>query len=340
MPVRTLLLITTIFVLGCQAPEISKTTKLSKKLPYAVGMKKILLEDSQRNRSLPVSFWYPATGESNPRAVNESIYIRNYGSKEADAKQGRFPLVMLSHGTGGTAASMLWIAEYLAGHGYWVAGVDHPGDSWPNATPEGLIKVWERPQDLSVIVYQMQQDERFQEQIDFSRVAALGHSSGGYTVLALAGALYNPADLWQHCATKDAMPACNLADKKVMASTDYSSASNSYKDPRFKAAVVMAPAINPGLTQESLSSIDIPIQLIMSERDELLGDTPNRMAKWVPNVTVTSIPAAGHFVYISPCNEIGKGQVAQICADSEGVDRAMIQRKLKSSVLGFLNSEL
>jgi dienelactone hydrolase len=38
---------------------------------------------------------------------------------------GKRPLVVLSHGTGGGAAGMAWLAETLASNGYIVAAVNH-----------------------------------------------------------------------------------------------------------------------------------------------------------------------------------------------------------------------
>ena len=42
---------------------------------------------------------------------------------------GQFPLIVLSHGTGGSAQIMGWLARALASHGYIVAAVNHPGNN-------------------------------------------------------------------------------------------------------------------------------------------------------------------------------------------------------------------
>src|ERR1700722_10122281 len=41
-------------------------------------------------------------------------------------ERARYPLIVLSHGTGGTADTMDWIGAALAASGYIVAAVNHP----------------------------------------------------------------------------------------------------------------------------------------------------------------------------------------------------------------------
>ena len=248
--------------------------------------------------------------------------------------------MLLSHGTKGTADSLLWIAEYLAGQGYWVVGVDHPDDSWPDATASGLIKVWDRPRDISDILTQLSQTPRFASYIDFTRVAALGHSSGGYTALALAGARYNAAQLSTHCASADAMPACALADKKALAKVDFSTAQDNYRDPRIKAVVSLAPAVVPALTTPSLSAIDIPVLLVVSEHDELLDNTPASATQWLPNVQLVSVSQVGHFVYLAECNSLGFEFAKQICTESVSGLRFKVHQQLQPKITAFLEQQL
>ena len=105
--------------------------------------------------------------------------------------------------------------------------------------------MWDRPQDLSEIFTQLQQDPRYTPYIDFNRTAALGHSSGGYTALALAGARYSNKQLAAHCQSSDAMPAFDLVDKNAKLDIDFSKAADDYSDKRIKAIVSLAPAVSP-----------------------------------------------------------------------------------------------
>jgi len=47
-----------------------------------------------------------------------------------DSRDPPLPLIVMSHGAFGAARDYGWIAEYLARHGFVVAGVSHFGESW------------------------------------------------------------------------------------------------------------------------------------------------------------------------------------------------------------------
>jgi predicted dienelactone hydrolase len=55
--------------------------------------------------------------------------------------------VLLSHGPGGAASDLGWLAETLARAGYAVAGVDHHGNtSTEPYVAEGFAFIWEQAQ--------------------------------------------------------------------------------------------------------------------------------------------------------------------------------------------------
>ena len=58
--------------------------------------------------------------------------VRVYLWEPDDVPSARaaLPLVLLSHGTGGSAVEMFWLAEALASAGNRVAAVDHHGNNY------------------------------------------------------------------------------------------------------------------------------------------------------------------------------------------------------------------
>lgn len=89
---------------------------------------------------------------------------------------GGMALVVLSHGSGGAARNLAWLAEALCAEGYLVAAIDHHGNSCDEELlPEGAAFWWERPADLTFVVDQLQETEHFRG------VAVAGYSLGGYT---------------------------------------------------------------------------------------------------------------------------------------------------------------
>lgn len=96
--------------------------------------------------------------------------------------EGRFPLVTLSHGTGGSAEIMSWLARDLASRGYIVAGVNHPGNNAVEPyTAEGFMLWWERARDVSAVIDLVLADPPIGPHIDANRIGAMGFSLGGYT---------------------------------------------------------------------------------------------------------------------------------------------------------------
>ncbi len=104
---------------------------------------------------------------------------------------GKWPLIVLSHGTGGSAMQLAWLGTALARAGFIAVAVDHPGNNSATdapLTPEGMALWWERATDLSNVIDGMLADAEFGPKIDTRLIGAAGFSLGGYTVLELAGA--------------------------------------------------------------------------------------------------------------------------------------------------------
>lgn len=78
----------------------------------------------------PVDASLPATSHE-IGAPGESIF-RGYpvvSDAPLSPAHKTYPLLLLSHGTGGSADSLDWLGASLAAHGYIVAGVNHPGNN-------------------------------------------------------------------------------------------------------------------------------------------------------------------------------------------------------------------
>lgn len=115
-------------------------------------------------------------------------------------------LIVLSHGTGGTELGYSGLAEALAQHGYLVAALRHPGDNWQDRTllQKGAeFYFTERPQHVSLVLDALLRDSNWSDRIardaQGPRIGAVGHSAGGYTVLALAGGQPDLSRIATHC---------------------------------------------------------------------------------------------------------------------------------------------
>ena len=93
-----------------------------------------------------------------------NIFVLGNVARNADlaAAPRKFPLILMSHGTGGTALSLAWLGTALAAHGYIVAGVNHPGNNAVEPyTVEGFSTWWERARDLSEVIDALLKDSTF-----------------------------------------------------------------------------------------------------------------------------------------------------------------------------------
>src|SRR5262249_30365968 len=102
----------------------------------------------------------------------------------------RHPLILLSHGFGGTASDLAWLGTALAAHGFIAVAVNHPGHNALEAyTVEGYSLMWLGAVDLGAVIDAVLNDKTFGNRIDPARIGAAGHSLGGYTVVADPGFL-------------------------------------------------------------------------------------------------------------------------------------------------------
>jgi predicted dienelactone hydrolase len=142
---------------------------------FSVGCRTLELRDEQTGDGIPLVVFYPAEAVEKAEALGPyTIDV----ARDAEQAQGRFPLVVISHGTGGSHLVYRTLARYLARRGFVVACPEHPRNNRNNnelgGTDEILVN---RPRHLRIVMDWAGSDE----------VAVIGHSLGGYTGLAVAG---------------------------------------------------------------------------------------------------------------------------------------------------------
>ncbi len=316
--------------------------------PRGVGYTELEFVDSERSRTLETTLWYPAAENSN---TTEQIYpsgFLGYAKRGAETLSGAGPrpLILLSHGDRGVNTNLAWLAERLADHEYLVVGVDHWLNTTRNNEPEETLRLWNRPLDISFVLSRLLVDPVWGPRIDPSRIGVAGHSSGGYTAFALAGAIFDPEAMAAYCQSDSRGPDCELAEGADLAKVDLSEASKSYRDERIRAAFAMAPAVGAGIRVTSLAEITTPVHVVTTRDDELLDPDRNAMryARNTPGAALTIREEGGHFVYLSRCFLLTKIVTYflefDVCGTRSPVDRDPVHREIAELAVAFFDQNL
>lgn len=174
--------------------------------PYAVGRTTLGFVDITRdNRLMVIDVWYPADAADAQIAEPSSYDLVFAGLESQVALDGPavaggepFPLLVFSHGSLGIRFQSFFLTETLASHGFVVAAVDHAGNTAQDLVFDTLEpfeqNVVNRPQDVSFTITAMLGQSAnsgglFSGRIDAQRIGALGHSFGGYTVMATSSGI-------------------------------------------------------------------------------------------------------------------------------------------------------
>ncbi|WP_161808860.1 alpha/beta hydrolase family protein [Stenotrophomonas ginsengisoli] len=268
------------------------------------------------------------------------------------------PLVILSHGTGGSAAQLSWLAESLVAAGYLVAGVNHHGNTGAESAswPHGFALPAERARDISVLIDQLLGDKEIAPNIDTDRIAVAGFSIGGYSALASSGAHFKVSDRQLRCASQSSNPVCQLppeagfteADIRVLANSDITFKQalardeHPVSDSRIRVVYAIAPAFLSLMTKDEFSLLDVPTRVVLAEKDEqiLMAETLDVLREGLADATSITIPDAGHYSFLASCTFRGRIFLSAICRDSSKIDRDQLHARIGTDAARFFDAKL
>lgn len=240
---------------------------------YAVGTTSMMLVDTSRptaahgpapeapTRTIETAIVYPAEGAPGGAVTTDA---------PADLSTAPYPLVVLSHGLGGSVQHLMPLAQVWAAKGYVVALPRFPLTNI--STPGGPVgqDVQNQPADVSFVIDQMlatsaMPGSLLNSTVDGEEIAAGGHSNGGITTYGLV-------------------------------------ANSCCRDPRIKAALILAGTTAPFAGGEYDLSETPPILLVHGVFDELIlyNSAVRTYNELLPPKGLLTLDESDHGSYFSP----------------------------------------
>jgi len=319
----------------------------AKSLAYTAGVMEKEYQDANRTRTLQLYIWYPSDSNAPPTILGERPVFEGFKAvKDAPFATGKFPLIVLSHGSGGNRSSLSWLATRLVQQGTIVIALNHPGSTTGNSIPSENIKAWERPRDVTFVIDKVLATPEFARIIDAGRIAVIGHSLGGYTALATVGASLKLDAFKRYCSVFPLHADCefNRIGKVGPESVDRNMFEGNYLDKRVSAAVAITPAYARSFDEQQLEQISRSVLIIGATADQ---EIPNDLhAKYLAarihgKKVFTEIEGAGHYGFLPLCkpNALSileeEGEM-KICLDPVDKKRNRVHQETARKVQGFL----
>ncbi|MEM8611069.1 MAG: alpha/beta fold hydrolase [Cyanobacteria bacterium P01_H01_bin.105] len=233
--------------------------------PMSVTQRSFKFFDRDRDRLIPLDIYVP------DRAVVDEA-----------------PLVVLSHGFAADRRFLTYIGEHLASYGFTVVAVEHVGSNVEalNNTPLDPAAIEEpsrilpasefldRPRDVTYVLDRLTWMEQVSPMLgnkfDTERVVLIGHSLGGYTGFALAGAQLDLSALPPFC---DSLTPVGLspADWLQCAAVELPEVTADLSDSRIVQVIAMNPLVGRLFGRKGLADVAVPSIVLTGTKD---GVTP------------------------------------------------------------------
>lgn len=310
-------------------------TALAGTCVHAAGFQQGVAADPD-GKPLVVGIWYPSQAAAKPVTLGPTTMTVAFN---APVNGKSLPMVVMSHGTGGSLLGHFDTAVALADAGFVVVAMNHTGDNYADQTRS--VDVMDRPRQVSRVIDHMLSTWEGHAAIDPERIGMFGFSAGGFTTLASIGGIAEFAKIGPMCRQYPEDFVCQLIAKSQ--SPVVVPATTVVTDTRIKAAVVAAPALGFTFSPDGLKNVKVPVQLWRAENDVVV---PHPRYAEAVRLALPEAPDyhvvlnAGHYDFLSPCSEALASMAPAICTSSPGFDRAAFHVGFDSAVVKFFKNTL
>ncbi|MDP9600745.1 UNVERIFIED_ORG: putative dienelactone hydrolase [Variovorax paradoxus] len=316
---------------------------LTATLAQAAGFSTIEIPVDHEGPAMQGAVWTPCAAPAEEIKLGRTTI---QGVRDCPLPPGaaRLPLIVISHGYGGSFLGHHDTAQALADAGFIVAAISHSQDNFQlrGGPDDKIVALATRTTDIKRLIDHMLQKWPAHGRIAANQIGFYGFSRGGYTGLVLAGARPDferlPPLPSSPCATAPEGKACEWVKQgfQELLATPLT------HDARIKVAVIADP-VSMLFDAQGLKNVKIPIELWASAYG---GDgvTPESVAAVRRNLPVAPewhvAEKAEHFGFLAPCSQAQIEAKAEICRDAPGFDRTAFHKAFNAEVAAFFARHL
>ncbi|SHL67892.1 alpha/beta hydrolase family protein [Roseibium suaedae] len=325
----------------------SQTASKADEMP---GYDRIDIQAKHRSVLVPGSVWYPAGSQTYRSLVGDNIVFKGASVMlGATVKEGKYPLLVLSHGSGGNMDGLAWLSSALAKSGIMVLGMNHPGSTSRDSSPRRSAQFWDRAQDTGAALDAILADPAYAPHIDQSRIYLLGFSLGGVNTLQNIGLRTDISLFDEFCEKEPKSPGCVFFAKGGVdwKTVDAAKIDASYEEPRLAGAIAVDPGLHFAMTPDSIAAQKKPVLFINLGSDDTLwneinvGPAGSNLVGRMANTQYVQISPADHFTFLAECKPEGAALLKEekddpVCDDPKGANRAKIHEQVIEAVKRFI----
>lgn len=298
------------------------------------------------DKPIELGIWYPSDAPAQKQPLG--LFTQDAAYYGAISGQS-LPLIVISHGTGGGAASHYDTALALADAGFIVVALSHTGDNYKDHAYSFTRRNFvERARHVSRVIDYILNAWDGHDHVDPARIGMFGHSAGGATTLIVLGGTpdwnlfalfcHDHPDAWDCVQAKAHADAAGGTPAAINDPTP-----EWHHDPRVKATVIAAPAMGYTFTKDGLAAVTAPIQLWRAEHDQIA------LNKWNADVVRDALAKppedhlvanAGHYDFLAPCTDALAKIAPEICTSAQGFDRAAVHQDFNKALADFFKAQL
>lgn len=323
---------------------LTLTAFASGAMGHEAGLKLAEYPMPHHGNTARVAIWYPGSGGAATVYANNLVFRGVDALLDAVIAPGKHPIVLFSHGMGGTDRAQAWLGSELARRGAIVVMINHPNSTWGDFDMSKGIRHWTRALDLSAALDELMGDAAFENSLDITRIIAAGFSYGGWTALSLGGMTGKLEGIVDACTLyRDTMEACDMlmSDKVSLQTQDPDAWNARYADARITHVVAVDPGFVWGLEAANTSTLLAETVLIGlgSETTRMMATDfdASGLADILPNAQKIQIDPAFHFTVMPICTPAGPGILEDqeddpVCTDPTGTDRQAVHLEIVETI--------